>query len=120
MAWSPQQELVTLEEAKDRIKLSQDIDTEDAALQLQLLIAHAAVMDFVRQRISGQAEWQAEIDTWDADTTNPLVRGAILEQFAYQYRFRSDDEESQKQSGDEAVCPRAQSLLKRLRDPAIG
>jgi hypothetical protein len=49
------------------------------------------------------------------------VIGAILEQFAFQYRFRGDDVEALlKRTGDDVLCPNAAALLKRLRDPAIG
>ena len=45
MAWSPLVELVTLDQAKERIKLPLDVDAEDDALALQLQIAHEAVME---------------------------------------------------------------------------
>jgi hypothetical protein len=120
MAWSPLVELVSLDQAKDRIKLPLDSDAEDDAIQLQLYIAHEAVMDFLTQRVSDQDDWEAEADAWTADTAPKRVLGAILEQFAFQYRFRGDDVEALKLTGDNALCPTAAALLKRLRDPAIG
>ena len=121
MAWSPAVEIVTLDQAKERVKLPLDFDGEDDALSLQLLIAHEAVMDYLAQRVDEDAlaEWVAEVDAWDADTAPRRVIGAILEQFAFQYRFRGDDAEALKLTGDDAVCPTAARLLKRLRDPAI-
>lgn len=120
MAWSPLVELVTLDQAKDRIKLPLDVDAEDDALSLQLQIAHEAVMDFLTQRVSDQDAWELEVDAWTADTAPRRVLGAILEQFAFQYRFRGDDVEALKRTGDDALCPNAAALLKRFRDPAIG
>jgi len=119
MAWSPLVELVTLDQAKERIKLSLDIDTEDEALAIQLLVSHEEVMDFVSQRVSDQTTWQSEVDAWDADTAPKRVIAAILEQFAFHYRFRGDDAEALRLSGDEVLCPTALRLLKRLRDPAV-
>lgn len=119
MAWSPLVELVTLDQAKQRVKLSLDIDTEDDDLSLMLLLSHEEVMDFVAQRVSEQDDWQTEVDAWDADTAPKRVLGAILEQFAFHYRFRGDDEGAQQFSGDEVLCPPALRLLKRLRDPAL-
>jgi hypothetical protein len=123
MAWSPLVELVTLEQAKQRVKLpdyGSQLTPEDEALQLQLLIAHEVVMDFLTQRVTDQDAWEAEVDAWDADTAPRRVIGAILEQFAFQYRFRGDDVEALKRTGDEVLCPTAAALLKRLRDPAVG
>ena len=123
MAWSPLVQLVTLEQAKQRVKLpdyGSPVTAEDEALLLQLLIAHEAVMDFLTQRVSDQDAWQAEVDAWDADTAPRRVVGAILEQFAFQYRFRGDDEDAMKRTGDDVLCPNAAALLKRFRDPAIG
>lgn len=119
MAWSPLVELVTLDQAKQRVKLSLDIDTEDDDLTQMLLVSHEEVMDFVAQRVLDSEDWQTEVDAWDADTAPRRVIGAILEQFAYHYRFRGDDEEAQKLAGDEVLCPLALRLLKRLRDPAL-
>jgi hypothetical protein len=120
MAWSPLVELVTLDQAKDRLKLPLDSDAEDDALTLQLQIAHESVMDFLAQRVSDQDTWQAEVDAWDAETAPKRVIGAILEQVAFQYRFRGDDVESNARDKDDVLCPNAAALLKRFRDPAIG
>jgi hypothetical protein len=123
MAWSPLVELVTLEQAKQRVKLpdyGSPITAEDEALMLQLLVAHEVVMDYLAQRVSDQEDWQATVDAWDADTAPKRVIGAILEQFAFQYRFRGDDVEALKRPADDVLCPNAAALLKRFRDPAIG
>ena len=119
--WSPAVELVSLDQAKERVKLSLDFDGEDDALTVQLLIAHEAVLDYVAQRVDEdeQDEWQAVVDEWDSDTVPQRVKGAILEQFAFQYRFRGDDPESQKISADEALCAAAKRLLKRYVDPTV-
>lgn len=119
MAWSPLVELVTLVQAKGRVKLPIDSDAEDEDLILQLLIAHESVLDFLTQRVSDMDAWEIEVDAWTATTAPKRVLGAILEQFAYQYRFRGDDPEALRRSGDEAVCPTAAALLKRFRDPAL-
>jgi hypothetical protein len=121
MAWSPLVELVTLDQAKAHLKLpSISPDPEDDDLSLKLLIAHESVMDYLTQRVSDQDAWQATVDGWDADTAPRRVIGAILEQFAFQYRFRGDDVESNARDGDQVLCPNAAALLKRFRDPAIG
>ena len=60
------------------------------------------------------------MDAWDADTAPKRVLGAILEQFAFQYRFRGDDVESNDRDRHAVLCPNAEALLTRFRDPAIG
>lgn len=121
MAWSPLVELVTLDQAKQRLKLPLDTDLEDDDLMLQLVIAHEGVMDYLSQRVSDQDVWQAEVDEWTADTAPRRVVGAILEQVAFTYRFRGDDLEALKsRTGDQVLCPNALALLYRFRDPAIG
>ena len=119
MAWSPLQELVTLDQFKQRLKLSLDTDFEDEDLQLQLEIAHEVCMDFIAQRISGLAAWQSTADGWTIDTVPKRVKGAILAQAVWLYRFRGDDTETPKRPEGSAICPEAAALLMRLRDPAL-
>jgi len=111
--------LVTLAQVKQRLKLPLDSDTEDDDLQLQLEIAHEVVMDFVAQRISDQATWQTTADAWTADTAPRRVKGAILAQVAWLYRFRGDDTETPAREPGAAICPESAALLMRLRDPAL-
>ena len=119
MAWSPLQELVTLDQLKQRLKLPLDTDTEDEDLQLQLEIAHEVAMDFIAQRVSGQAAWQSTADGWTAETAPRRVKGAILAQAVWLYRFRGDDVETAKRPEGSAICPESAALLMRLRDPAL-
>lgn len=120
MAWSPLQELVTLEQLKARLKLPAiSPDPEDDDLELILEIAHENVMDYLTQRVSEGDEWEATVDAWTADTAPKRVLGAILAEAVFRYRFRGDDPQGQPGSGDDVVCEDAKRLLKRLRDPAI-
>lgn len=119
MSWSPLPELVTLNEAKQRIKLPLDSTAEDADLSLQLDIAHEVVLDFVAQRVSDQATWQATIDAWSAGSVPRRVKGAILAQFVWAYSFRGDDLQTPARMEGSAICPEAASLLMRMRDPAL-
>lgn len=116
MAWSPLQEIVTLDEAKLAAKLPLDVDTEDDDLIRRLLIAHESVFDYLTQRISDADEWEATVDTWTPETAPMRVKGAIVAEFVYTYRHRGDD----ANVGTTApVCPEAKRLLDRFRDPAI-
>lgn len=117
MAWSPLVEIVNLDQAKQHAKLPLDFDGEDDDLTLKLLLAHENVFDYLTQRVSDEDEWEAEVDAWTADTAPIRVKGAILAEFAYLYRNRGDGQ-FQLASGA-VVCPEAERLLLRFRDPAV-
>lgn len=119
MAWSPIQELVTLDQVKQRLKLPLDHFEEDEDLKLQLEIAHEVCMDFIAQRISGLAAWQATADGWTEGTVPRRVKGAILAQTVWLYRFRGDDTDTPARPQGSAICPESAALLMRLRDPAL-
>ena len=120
MAWSPLQELVTLEQAKAHLKLpSISPDPQDDDLDRKLQIAHENVMDYLSQRISDQDAWQETVDGWTEDTAPKRVIGAILAEFAFLYRWRGDDEQKAPEHEGDSVCPGAKRLLLRFRDPAL-
>jgi len=119
MAWSPLQELVTLDQVKDRLRIPRTHLAEDEDLQLQLEIAHEVCMDFIAQRVSGLAAWQSTADGWTASTVPRRVVGAILAQTVWLYRFRGDDTDTPERNEGAAICKEAAALLMRLRDPAI-
>lgn len=118
MAWSPSVELVSLEQAKQHLKLPLDVDTEDDDLQLKLLVAHELVMDYLNQRLDDAEEWDATVTAWTADTAPRRVIGAILIQFGELYRKRGDDTDQRNESLG-TLCPDVVRLLYRLRDPAV-
>ncbi len=119
MAWSPLQELVTLDQAKQHLKLSLDVDTEDEDLQIKLLVAHEVVMDYLTQRLADADEWEATVNAWTADTAPRRVIAAILVQFGDLYRNRGDEPESNRNVEMGTLCPDVVKLLYRLRDPAV-
>lgn len=120
MAWaSPLPEFVTLDQLKQRLKLPLEHFEEDDDLLLQLEIAHEMVMDFIAQRVSGLAAWQATADAWTESTVPRRVKGAILAQAVWLYRFRGDDTDTPARPAGSAICPESAALLMRLRDPAL-
>lgn len=116
---SPLQELVTLDQAKQRIKVPISFADDDDDLQLQLEIAHEVCLDFIAQRVSSLATWQATVDTWTVDNCPRRVKGAILAQFVWLYSFRGDDKDTPARIEGAAICPESAALLMRLRDPAL-
>ncbi len=121
MAWSPLQELVTLDQAKSHLKLPAiSPDPQDDDLELKLQVAHENVMDYLSQRVSDQDTWQETVDAWTVDTVPKRVMAAILEEFSFLYRFRGDDEQKAPENPGDSVCPGAKRLLIRFRDPALG
>lgn len=119
MAWSPLQEIVTLDQFKQHLRLPLDLATEDDALSLKLLIAHEQVFDYLTQRLDDDnlEAWTATVDAWTDATAPKRVIGAILEQAAHLYRYRGD-EVTPTAAGE--LSPGVISLLTRFRDPAIG
>jgi len=119
MAWSPLQEFVTLEQAKQHLKLSLDVDTDDEDLQIKLFVAHEVVMDYLTQRVSEASDWAATVQAWTADTVPKRVIAAILIQFGELYRQRGDDQDRRYTEELGTLCPDVVKLLYRLRDPAV-
>jgi len=117
MSWTDAQELVTLKQAKQHLKLPLDVHDEDDDMKLKLLAAHALVMHYVTQRVSGGTAWEATVDAWTEDTAPKQVLAAILVQFGELYRSRGDDVRQEHPMG--TLHPYVVSLLYRLRDPAM-
>lgn len=121
MAWSPLQELVTLTEAKQHLRIPayDSPSAEDDDLQLKLEIAHELVMDYLTQRMDddNQEEWQDEVDAWTTSTVPKRVKGAILFEFGRLYRHRGDDDD--RTPGDPLLARETRILLDRFRDPVL-
>jgi hypothetical protein len=112
-------ELVTLEQAKARLRLPAIVD-EEADLQSLLDAAHGILEDHVKQRISGADDWELEVDAWTDETAPQLMIQAILLQFGAMVRFRGDDEPGTKIGYDEnGLAIGVAGYLRRLKDPAI-
>jgi hypothetical protein len=113
-------ELVTLDEAKRRLRILSDEEDDD----ITALIAEAQeiVVGYIAQRRSDtdSPTWAATIESWDEDTVPRDVKAAILRQTAELYRFRGDDAASAlppRQPGH--LSDLVESLLVRYRDPAV-
>lgn len=119
MAWSPLQEIATLDQAKQHLNFDVNRDDQDDDMSLKLFIAHEMVFDYLTQRVSEADEWEATVDTWTAETAPKRVIGAILAQFGFLYRRRGDDNERSTMAEGSVLCPEAEALVRRLRDPAI-
>jgi hypothetical protein len=112
------EQLITLAQAKDRLKLSSIADQED--LQLMLDSAHGILEDFAKQRISDAEDWIEIVDAWTDETAPALMIQAILLQFGAMYRFRGDDEPGVRIGfDDDGLAFGVAGLLRRLKDPAV-
>jgi hypothetical protein len=109
--------LVSLDEAKVRCRISTTTQDEDADLQEIIDTAEELVLDFVSQRIGDTAStWADTVAGWDEDTVPRRVRAAILITVVDSWRHRGDDDDG---SAATAMPTRAMSMLERLRDPAL-
>lgn len=111
------EELVTLAQAKQHLKMPTGPAASEADLQRKLNAAHDVVEDYLKQRRSDGDTWAAEVDAWTDDTAPPRVLEAICRMFADLTSDRGDDKTRHREPGqlpEEVVI-----LLYRLRDPAI-
>ena len=111
-----EQELVTLESAIKRLKLSTDEDEDD--LQAMLIQAQETVLNYIAR--ATDETWTATITGWDEDTVPGDIVAAILTQFGELYRFRGNDEAADVPKQEHGfLSPRVHGLLRRYRDPVI-
>lgn len=94
---------VTLDEAKDHLRVTTNI--EDADIQLKLDVAEAIILDYIKAA---------------TPSNQTIFRGAVLLQCAELYRFRGDSPgwEGQPMS-DGQLSPAITNYLRRMRDPAL-
>lgn len=118
MSWSPLIEIVTLEQAKDHLKLPFGPTDEDPDLQIKLYIAHELVIDYLTQKLDDDEhdEWIETMDAWTETTAPKRVIGAILYQFAELYRYRGDEAGPR---AEPTLAPALRLLLDRFRDPLV-
>ncbi len=129
--------IVTLAQAQAHLRLSPMLTgspgspADDTDLQLKLDAATEAVCTRIAQRNPDDPFWVATIENWTTSdwfqsspsspaspgsppiaVAPPLVRLAVLEQTAEMYRFRGDDEPSQRVDNAGDLSDTIKSLLK--------
>ena len=109
-------EIVTLEQAKLHARITSDTANTDLALKLS--DAHAIVLDYVAN--GKDADYLADMLTWDDESAPGAVRAAIMRQFAELARFRgNDDDPSEVRVDGSRMAPRVKQLLNNYRTPSI-
>lgn len=121
--------LITRELAEGHLKRAISSSSPTTPDEIDMLAkieqAEALVLDFVNQRRIDGDLWAAEIEAWDvtedATSVPPQVQAAVLVQLKELDRFRGDDTPSDevKRESWNALHPRAEAYLRRLRDPAV-
>lgn len=115
--------LVTLQEAKDHLRI--DIDAGDADLTLKIHVASGAVLNYLKGAniLEPQRNEAGVIELSEAGTvvyTTDLrfeVRAAVLLMLGYLFKDRDNDENREYEQG---YLPRpVTALLYSLRDPTI-
>jgi len=111
--------LVTLQQAKDYLRLGTPAGApDDAALQLTLDAAEAVILDY----LSPYPEDAAIVAGWTPETAPAIVPQMILFQAGEFWRFRGDDPEGGSvrrdlERGD--LHPLVVGALRRLRTPVV-
>ncbi len=113
--------IVTLDQAQAHLRLSPMLagspgsPADDPDLQLKLDAATEAVCNRIAQRNPEDLTWIATIESWTdsgSPAAPPLVKLAVLQQVAELYRFRGDDEPSQRVNNAGDLGDTTKSLLK--------
>lgn len=94
---------VTFEQAKRHLRKN-DVD-EDEDLDLKIQQAEAIILDYLKVTPPSSAQ------------TDAIIQAAILLQLTELYRFRGDEDAPKREKG--YLTPAIESLLCRLRDPAL-
>ena len=115
---APGAQLVTLDEAKDHLRLAFAAgDPREADLQMKLDAAEAAILDYCNTTET----WRAVTVTWTAGTAPRQVSAAILLLTGELWRFRGDDGSPDSPARDPLTdfSPQVCGLLRRTRDPVL-
>src|SRR5262252_958820 len=108
-------DLVTLEEAKDHLRVSGN--RLNADIQAKLDASVAIVYDYLQRR---DTVWNAAMEDWTADTVPLSIKQAILIQLGELDRRRGDDANQDTPQADrDYLSPTVMALLQRHRDPAL-
>lgn len=107
--------LVTLQEAKIHLRVTDDAQNED--VYLKLTAAEATILNY----INTTATWRTASALWTAATVPAFVHAAILLQLGELHRFRGDDLQGQGPPRDagQDFQPVITNLLRRTRDPVV-
>lgn len=103
--------LVTLQQAKDHLKVIDDAYNDDLSLKLDA--AESIVLDYLNTTEARRAETVL----WTGDTVPALVHAAILLQCGELYKFRGDSDGPTHEPGQ--LSPVVTNLLRRSRDPVL-
>ena len=116
-------DLVTLTQAKQYVRAPLDVHEDDDALYVNLMTAHALVLDACRQQVTDDATVKAAhvsvVDAWTSDTAPRAVKAAILETFADLDADRGDRSDKTDAQRHWALSPRAAGFLSFTRDPTV-
>ena len=108
--------LITLDEAKEHLRVTSD--AEDADLQRKLNAAEEAILDYVNRTEDGRAL----TPTWDGGTVPTFVVSAILLQLGELWRYRGDDSATDTPPREVSTdfSPVILGLLRRVTGPVFG
>lgn len=111
-------DLITLEQAKDHLRIPRDTSDADNDVLLKMRTAQAVILDYIAD--TTDADWTATLAAWDETTVPAQVAHAILIETNYLFRFRGDDPPDGDQSDDIGnLAPGVKALLYRLRKLVI-
>jgi hypothetical protein len=104
---------VTLEAAKDHLRVTDDASNADIELKLD------QAEGIILQRCNSTAWWRAITPTWTADTVPPAIQSAILLLLTHLYEHRGDDSGSSFRTPATAVWDAVDRLISPNSDPVL-
>lgn len=117
------EDLVTIDQLKDHLKIPLSQTAQDDDLELKLGVAQEMVIDYISQRIGSPGvgdAWADTIEDWTDETAPKRVVAAILAMAAWIYKHRGDEATQDAPVLEHGDLPCDVKLyLTRLRDPAL-
>lgn len=107
-------ELITLQEAKDHLRIRHE--DEDPDINDKLLAATQVIIDYLSRR---DTAWNAEMDAWTPETVPKSVRAAILVQLGELSVKRGDEDPTPVAPTPTSLSATVMALLMRYRDPGV-
>lgn len=110
--------LITPDQARSHLRISDGGSPEDADLELKMEQATSIVLNYIER--PDDPDWSDEIASWTVATVPRPVHAAILVQLGELWRFRGDDTTADAPKNQHGfLSPQVERYLTRYRDMPV-